>query len=163
MGKKEQIEILKEMRRLYEVEKLTLREIADRFGVSWQAIHERFVRAGVPLRPKNPVRYFLDRETLVKLYIDENLTIGEIVKQLKTSYEKVSKEFERHGIEKRSSGYLKRKYPELHLLRIGEGAIIKRPLATNPYGRIYSKAQKIGIRISIKSLDNETFQIIRIK
>lgn len=69
MSKKEQIERLKEMRRLYEVENFNLREITEHFRVSWQAIHERFVKAGVPLRPKSSVKGFLDREILVQLYI----------------------------------------------------------------------------------------------
>ncbi len=76
MTKAEQAERLKEMQRLYEDEELRLREIAERFGVSWQAIHERLVRAKIPLRPKSAVKRFLDRETLIELYINENLTIA---------------------------------------------------------------------------------------
>jgi predicted DNA-binding protein YlxM (UPF0122 family) len=40
MNQKEQTQRLLEMQRLYEVEGLTLREIADIFGLTWQAIHE---------------------------------------------------------------------------------------------------------------------------
>jgi predicted DNA-binding protein YlxM (UPF0122 family) len=163
MGKKEQIERLKEMQRLYEVENLTLREIAEHFGVSWQAIHERLVKAGVPMRQKSPVKRFLDRETLVQLYIEESLTIGETAKRLKTDYNKVSQELGRHGIEKRSKGYFKRKHPELYQLNVGEKTIIKRPTVTNPYRNLYKKAQKIGIQISIKTINVETLQIYRKK
>lgn len=162
MNKYEQAERLKEMRRLYEDEKRTLREIADHFGVTWQAIHERLVRAGVPMRQKSTVKRLLERETLVQHYIDEGLTIGETAKRLKTDVLRVSEELERHGIEKRSRGFFKRKYPELYQLTVGEKAIIKRPLVTNPYRNLYEKAQKIGIRISIKSVNDETFQITRL-
>ncbi len=65
MNQKEQAQRLLEMQRLYEVEGLTLREIAGIFGLTWQAIHERLVRAGTPLRQESPVKRFLERETLV--------------------------------------------------------------------------------------------------
>ncbi len=163
MTKAKQAERLKEMQRLYEVEKLPLREIAAHFNVSWQAIHERLVRAGVPLRQKSPVNRLLDRETLVELYIDENLTIGEMARRLKTNYKKVSSELKRHGIEKRLKGFFRLKYHELNLLNAGENVIIKRPLVNQPYRSLYGKAQRIGIRISIKSLNEETMQIKRIE
>jgi len=163
MDKKEQNERLKEMRRLYEVEKLSLREIANRFGITWQAIHQRLVSAGVALRQKGNVKRVLDRETLIQLYIEENLTIGETARRLKAQDKKVSDELERHGIDKRSAGYLKRKQPELYQLKVGEKAIIQRPSVTNPYRSLYSKAKRIGIRISIKRVNAETLQIYRKK
>ena len=94
--------------------------------------------------------------------IEENLTIGETAKRLKAKFDKVSKELERHGIEKRSIGYFKRKQPDLYQLEVGEKAVIQRPSVKNPYRSLYAKAQKIGIRISIKSVNNETFQITRV-
>jgi predicted DNA-binding protein YlxM (UPF0122 family) len=127
MNQEEQAQRLLEMQRLYEVEQLTVRQIADHFGVSWQAIHERLVRAGVPLRQKSPVKRFLERETLIDLYTINNLTIGEIAQRLKTNYEKVSEELDRHGIKKRSKGYFNRRYTELELLKCGENVVIKRP------------------------------------
>jgi hypothetical protein len=152
MFKEKQADRLKEMRWLYEVEKLPLREVACRFGVTWQAIHDRLARAGVPLRQKSLVKRLLEREALVQLYTTEKLTIGETARRLKSNYKKVSDELERHGIEKRSGGFLKRKQPELYLLKVGENAVIKRPSVTNPYRNLYAKAQKIGIKISIRSV-----------
>jgi predicted DNA-binding protein YlxM (UPF0122 family) len=152
MDKKEQSERLKEMRRLYEIEKWSLREIADHFSLTKQAIHNRLVRAGVSLRQKGVVKRFLDRETLVKLYIDEKLTIGDTAKRLKMSCARVSKEIERHGIEKRSSGYFQRKYQELHQLKVGESAIIKRPSVTKPHRNLYEKARKLVSEFQSKEL-----------
>jgi predicted DNA-binding protein YlxM (UPF0122 family) len=163
MTKAEQAERLKEMQRLYEDEELRLREIAERFGVSWQAIHERLVRAKIPLRPKSAVKRFLDRETLIELYINENLTIAQTAHKLKIGYKKVSDEIKRHGIVKRPRRYFSRKYTELNLLNNGQNVIIPRPSVKNPYLSLYGKAKRIGIQISIKSVNNETFQIKRIK
>jgi predicted DNA-binding protein YlxM (UPF0122 family) len=162
MTKQEQAQRLKEMQQLYEDENLNLREIAQRFGVSWQAIHERFVRAGIPLRPKSPGKRLLDRETLVELYINENLSIAQTAKRLKLGYQKVSDEIRRHGIVK-TKRYFLRKYTELYLLNTREKVIIERPLVKNPYLSLYAKARKIGIRISIKSVNSETMQIKRIE
>jgi predicted DNA-binding protein YlxM (UPF0122 family) len=162
MTKKEQTERLKQMQRLYEEEQLSLREIAAFFGVSWQAIHDRLVRAGVPLRQKSPIKRHLEQDALVKLYTNENLTIGQTAKRLKTNFTKVSEELDRHGIKKRSSGYYRRKYSEIYLLGIGENAVMKRPSVKQSHGAIYAIAWRIGIRISIKSVDKETFQIKRI-
>ena len=75
----------------------------------------------------------------------------------------MSEELKRYGIEKRSIGYFKRKQPELYQLKVGEEALIQRPAVTNPYKRLYEKAKKIGIQISIKSVNDKTFQIKRIK
>ena len=163
MTKQEQTERLKEMQRLYEVEELKLREIAERFGVSWQAIHERLVRAKIPLRQKSPVKRFLDRETLVELYINENLTIAQTAQRLKIGYHKVSDEIKRHKIIKRPRGYSRRKYTELNLLKNGEDVIIELPQVKNPYLSLYGKAQRIGIRISVKSINGESMQIKRIE
>jgi len=148
---------------LYEDENLNLRQIAARFGVIWQAIHQKLTKAGVPMSQKSPVKRLLDRETLVQLYIEKSLTIAETAQRLKAKFDKVSDELERHGIEKRSIGYFKRKHPELYQLKVGEKAIIQRPSAKNPYVRFYEKAKRIGIRISIRSVNEETFQIKRIK
>lgn len=43
-----------EMLRLYKEEKLTLQQIGDRFGIKRQAVHDRFKRANINLRPNNP-------------------------------------------------------------------------------------------------------------
>lgn len=163
MNKAEQAERLKEMQRLYEVEELRLREIGERFGVSWQAIHERLVRAKIPLRPKSLVKRFLDRETLVELYINEDLSVFKTAKRLKTYYKKVLNELKRHEIIKQRRGYSRRKYTELNQLEIGENVIIQRPSIKKPHLGLYSKAKRIGIRVSIKSVNNETMQVKRIE
>jgi predicted DNA-binding protein YlxM (UPF0122 family) len=163
MKKEQSQEILKEMRRLYEEEALNLRDVGKRFGVTYQAVHDRFTRAEVPLRPNGMAKRPLDRETLANLYEKEELNIKETAKRLNISPEKVSDELERLGIKKRSGSYAQRRQPELYQLQLGERVIIKRPQVKNFYISLLKKARRIGIQISIKSIDQETLQIYRKK
>ncbi len=161
MKKAEQIEQFKVRKRLYTVEKWTLQKIADKFGVSRQAIHHQFRKAGIAMRLPRPSEKIFDHETLVKVYVDEKLNIRETAKRLNSNATSISKQLDRNGIEKRSSGFLNRKYPELYQIKIGESVLIKRPTTKKPYSTLYKRVKKIGIKISIKKIDNDTFQIYR--
>ncbi|CAN5513803.1 hypothetical protein BH10ACI1_BH10ACI1_28620 [soil metagenome] len=162
MKKAEKAERLEEIKRLYAVEGWTLQRIADKFGVSHQAINQILTKAGIAKRPIGFLKKNFDYRTLAKLYIDEKLTIGEVAKRLNVSYSTVSNQLERNGIEKRSSGFFFRKQPELYQMQIGESVLIKRPETSNPYVNLYGKAKKIGIKISIKTVDKDTLKISRI-
>jgi predicted DNA-binding protein YlxM (UPF0122 family) len=163
MNKQERAGKLYQMRRLYHEDNWTLRQIGDHYGVSWQAIHERFVRNGILLRPKSRTPQVIDREILVKLYVDEKLSLQEVTRRLKMSYSKLQKDFSKYGIEKRSIGFFRRKYPQMYQLKVGEKITIPRPIVTNPYRNLYEKAKNIGIRISIKSINEEKIQITRLE
>lgn len=163
MKKAEQDEELNEMRRLYEVEIRSVREIGKIFGVSRQTIYNRLANAGVCFRPKNPVKREIEREVLIQLCVNENLTVCETARGLKTGFKKVSDEIKRHKIIKRPTGYSRLKYPELNLLDVREKVVIPRPLIKNPHLGLYGKARRIDSRISIKRVDNKTFQIKRIE
>jgi predicted DNA-binding protein YlxM (UPF0122 family) len=151
-----------EICRLYETEEWTLRQIADHLQISKEAIRERLMRAGTQLRPPKPTRRIIDRETLVQLYINEKLPLVEIAQRLKTTYRKVCEELERHRIEKYSRQSLKRKYPELYELKVGENIIIRQPEAKDPGKRLRKNACKIGIKISVKKIAENNFQVTRI-
>ena len=90
-----------EMRRLYEKESWSLREIADHYKVTVGPIRTRLIKAGVKIREQKPRRRLLDRETLIQLYVDEKLPLSEIAGRLQTTYRKVCEELARHEIEKR--------------------------------------------------------------
>lgn len=156
-------EQLNEMRKLYEVEKRTLKEIGRNFGVSAQTVSNRLAKAGVPKRPKTSRKIILDREVLHKLYVNEKLPVKKVARLLKTYGHKVSDELKRHGIEKRSIGYNRRKYPGLYQLKIDEQMTIPLPLVTKPHKNLHQKAERIGIRISIERIGDKTLQITRIK
>lgn len=163
MKKAEQAERLKEMCRLYVVEEWTLQEIADYFGITRQAIFERLVKVGISFRPKRPTKRQIERETLIELYINEDLLVLKTAQRLKTHCKKVSDELKRHEIKKCRQVYSRLKYSELNQLGIGENVIIPRPSIKKPHLGLYGKAKRIGIKISVKSVNKETMQVRRIE
>lgn len=55
---------LQELKDLYLIEKLTLKQIGEKIGVSKQAVHYRLQMAGVELRPRGRRPPKIERETL---------------------------------------------------------------------------------------------------
>jgi len=93
-----------ELRRLYEVEGYTLRQIAEHFGVSFQAVHHRLMRMGVPMRPRSIQRQSLERDHLYASYVTDGLTLAEVAAELDTNIYFVRRELIRHGIPRRRTG-----------------------------------------------------------
>jgi len=91
---------IERLRELYEEEGLSLRQIAERYGVSYQAVHNRLVRAGVAFRHSKQISAALDKKVLSKLYQKEHLTKAEIARRLGVSFGVVTSELERLGIPK---------------------------------------------------------------
>ncbi len=164
MNKSDRAEMLNEMQRLYFEEDLTLEQIADHYGVTRQAVHERFTRNGVKLHTdrKKP-RIKVDKKALIELYENEKLPVMEVAKYLKVSYAVLQRELARHNIKIRRHGELNRKYAAIDKLKIGDKLIIKRPLVKQPFNVLYTSAKIAGIRISIKSVDKENLQITRVE
>jgi predicted DNA-binding protein YlxM (UPF0122 family) len=160
---KNQSSKLKEMLRLYQEEKKTLEEVGKVFGISRQAVHDRLKRAGITFRPCKPQKKKLDLKTLIYLYVDKKLTIAEVAKELKSTRKKVTEELERYKIPKRSRNYSNRKHSELYELKVGKSFVMKRPNVKNPYRNLHAKAYAIGIKISVKRIDESTFSVKRLK
>lgn len=154
-------EKLAEMRRLYEVEGMAIRKLAVRFDASRQAVHYRLVQMGVVLRPAPPR---LDRNTLQKLYIDQRLSANKIAQLLKCPLSTVYTCLEKHGIERRRPPGSKRKHPELGELKVGESLIVPRPNKRQKYQTyFYSMAKLVGIRVSVKTMDERSVRLTRVE
>ena len=93
-----------ELRRLYEVEGLTLRQIAERYGVSHQAVHDRLSRMGISTQRRAHRRNALDAELLQRLYVINGLTIAEVAAELDVAPYFVARELKHHGISRRRTG-----------------------------------------------------------
>jgi len=102
-----------EMLRLYQKEKLSLREISERLGITARAVHYRLSRTGIIFRSKSRPSRIIEREVLVQLYVDRGLPIYKVAKKLKAAQETVVKELCRHKIEQRPRRKKTRRYPEL--------------------------------------------------
>jgi len=93
-----------ELRRLYEVEELSLRQIAKHYGVSHQAVHDRLLRMGVTLRERSRRRELFEAEVLRELYVTNGLTLAEVGAKLNVTPYFVTRELKRHGIPRRKTG-----------------------------------------------------------
>jgi predicted DNA-binding protein YlxM (UPF0122 family) len=154
------------MRRLYFKEDWTLEQLAAYYKVTKQAIYDKFTRNGIKLQRKKGKTLAvkkIDREILSELYEKERLPVLEIAARLKVCYGTVARELNRHGIERRLQGGRRRRYTAIHKLEIGEKLTVSRPSVKQPYSIFYYYARIAKIKISVKSIDNETLQITRIK
>ena len=152
----------KEMRRLYFDEGLSLRRVAKRFGITFQAVHLRFRGAGIPLRPRcGPPPRRIEKEGLERLYLTECLSISKIAEVLRITTYSVGLELDRHGIERRKQGSWRSKYYALNLLNIGDSIQVDRPNGVNPYVSLYIAAAYRGIRLSVKSVGTEVMEVTR--
>lgn len=153
---------LETIKRLYEVEQLTLQQVADRLGVTRQAVHDQLVRNGIERRPRSPQSRTIDRATLYRLYVTNQLGICAVAKELRASYSLVCRELKRHSIEKRPRGFDWRKIHELDSILIGESVVIRRPIRPKPHSSLYGAASVRGIRISIRRVDAEFVRVTRL-
>ena len=150
-----------EMCRLYRIEDLTLREIAARFGISYQAVYQRVSSVGLLLRPNHSPPRVIDRETLVRLYVDERLSVYKIAEKLKAANKTIISEMRRHRIKRRPRASELRRYPELDGLKVGESLEVSRPNVRNPYVAYYGAAAVRGIRVSVRSIGKDRLKITR--
>lgn len=169
---------LDEMRRLYDDEGMTLREIGYRFGVTRQAVHLRFVAAGIPRRSHYSQKFIdvnrdrlrritriLDdrREEILRMYNDEKVPLSKIAKQIGVSNGAVRRYLISCGVEIRSNRSF-RSFPLLGKLKIGESILLPRPTRRcSPHLTYYKMARTYEIRVSVRAVDERTFRVTRIQ
>ena len=148
---------------LYHGEGMSLRQIAKRFGVSHQAVHERFNKAGIPLRPPGgefePIP--VDEETLRRLYEAEKLSIREVAERLSITQAKVRRRLKKYDIERRPKGTHPRKY-KLGGLPFGESVTFPRPARLQYHHYFHRMAKLAGIRVTVRTIDEKTVRVTRI-
>lgn len=69
---------LQELVHLYTAERLTLKAIGEKFGISKQAVHSRLRRAGIEMRPPIRTTSKIDRKELYCLYVNQKMSVAEI-------------------------------------------------------------------------------------
>lgn len=104
--------------RMYTVDRLTTRQIAELVGVSASTVKRYLSAAGVVMRNAGSEKNakFDDIELLRHLYLTERKSTTDIASIIGSSASNVSKWLRRHGIEMRSTG------SERGHLRMGDGA-----------------------------------------
>lgn len=163
---------VEEIRRLYVDEEWTLQRIADRFGVSRQAVNDRLRRAGVERRRTNfrrkgtvteAVKKTLDLDNVRHLYIDCGISVQALSKTLGISDTILRRILVSEGIEIRSQKfYAHRKYPQIYDLKLGESVVMPLPDVSQPWTRLYDTATKAKIRITAKKIGPGIVKITRL-
>ena len=86
-----------EIVRLYEVEKLTLQQIAARFHITKQDVHYRLLSCGVIMRPRSP-RIRLDLEIMVDLYANKRFSVAKVSTIVGVSPNTVKRSLQGNGV-----------------------------------------------------------------
>ena len=110
-----------ELRRLYIEEKLTMPKIAQIFGVSRQRVHQRFQKAGIERHPN----LSLDRTTLVKLYVQQELKPEHVAESLGVNASLVRSELIRHEIPLRPRNLHRFERDILYKLYVTDGLLMR--------------------------------------
>ncbi len=117
-------EDLKEAHRLYYEEKLTLRQVAEHFGVkTHRPIVRIFREQGWQPRAGSPRKIEIDQEEVQRLYYGEKLSISEIARQMNLrSSSPLHRLFKEQGWEKRTPEHRPARYSpeEVHRLYFEE-------------------------------------------
>lgn len=95
-----------EVLRLYQDERLTSRQIADRLGISFRTVLRRLHGAGATMRAPGPDRHqpLRDAQWLRCEYVDKKRTILDIAESIGASGGSVRQALIRHGIDTRPPG-----------------------------------------------------------
>ena len=154
---------LSEIVDLYEKEELTLKQIAERHGLTYQRIHQILQSVGVEFRPRNrgPRPPQIDKETLERLYLTERLSAREIGERFGVSVAAVWLCMKKHGIPSRPKGG-KPLFPELWNLKIGESDTLPKGPQKKPHPRFYQMANNAGIRVSTRCVDAHHLRVTRL-
>jgi predicted DNA-binding protein YlxM (UPF0122 family) len=169
---------LEEMRRLYEDELMTLREIGRVFGMTRQGVHNRFVAAGIPRRhhySKSFIEFTEQRrertnqlliahgDDILRMYLGEKLALEKIAKRLGIPEKRIRDHLVECEVEIRGPGALP-KIPEIGKLKVGESVDLPKPTRKyNPHLTYYRMANAHNISVSLRSIDERTFRVTRIK
>ena len=148
-----------ELKRLYCDEGMTLRAIAAMYDVTFQAIHDRLVRAGIKRRKHHPFeRPHIRKSLLEQLHLKDRLSVREIAQHLETSEYHVNKFMKLHEVPRltqaQTSVYGK--------LSIGAAMELPKPKHRRFYSTLYGRAKNAGIRISVRTIDRKRIEVRRV-
>lgn len=148
-----------EMARLYQSTDLTMEQIGERYGIIKQAVHARFVRAGIPRRRRHQT---INKERLKKLY-EAGLSLKKIGKRFGTDAKVIRQSLKFHKIAKRPPVKFGGKNVNfLRTLKVNQ----KKKIVTDvkyPHAALHRSAKAINLRISVRTVGENEFQVTRIE
>jgi DNA invertase Pin-like site-specific DNA recombinase len=142
---------------------MSLEEVGRKFGITRQAVRERFIKAGVERRGK--VKYNhreINKNQLEALYSGDRISVAEIARLFSVDRATIGRALKFHEIPKRrplkTGGYI---VDLLRNLEINENCIIERRVEGKD-AHLHATAIGNGIKISLRALGNRRFKVTRV-
>src|SRR5439155_19133732 len=108
---------LAKMKDLYLNEKLSLEAIAERLGITKQAVHSRLTTAGVTFRkPGSRPDNVIDKATIIDLYVIKQMPVYHVAKELGIDPRRINAMLELYDIEPRNIWGAVKDFPNLAAL-----------------------------------------------
>lgn len=140
---------------------MTLEEVGKQYGMSRQAVHERFKNLGVS--KKTPLHKSIDKKALIKLYSVQRFSIGRIAEKLGMTSYSVSEALKFYKIPKRRKIIHKGIYQDfLRDMKVGDKGIIELNTSA-PHVAIHVAAKLQKKKISMRKIKDKTYEITRVK
>ena len=154
-----------ELYRLYN-EGYSLTGLAAKYGVTKQAIYDRFNRSGLPRRPRGSNKFLLndhlDADEFERMYVHQGLGQRQIARIMDMPVTRL------RAIVKKDPRMRKMRLgcaaiPELNTLKVGESFLVPRAERKGAnFTRYYLLARRIGIRVSIRTENQFLIRITRV-
>lgn len=152
---------ISEMAALYEAGGITLEEIGREYGVSKQAVSQRFAELEIrrPTLPPKCAR--IGKTKLDDLYTTKRFSIAKISGLLGTESYRIYQALRYYRIPKRRSIVFDGKYKDkLKKLEIGEAAEIDFH-GKKPHADLHRAGKNAGVKVSVKKLAETKFLVTR--
>jgi predicted DNA-binding protein YlxM (UPF0122 family) len=141
---------------------MTMQQIGKLCGMSRQAVQQRLAKVGVASSDRPLKHTLIDKERLEFLYTKKKFSLDKIADAFSVKREVIRNALKFHQIPKRD--WIKSGGSRLDVLKklnVGDKceATFNRK---RPHALIYTPAKKLGIKISMRLLDGNKFEITRI-
>lgn len=152
------------MKSLYLEERHTLRQIADQFGMSHQAVHYRLKKAGTQFRDSsfNKEPLAIDKPLLIQLYVDKRLSMDETAKRLGCSASKVLATLRQLGITRRNSGPRPTVYAAIYTMKLGQEVLVVKPNHPYPTHTVLKIGELLGFDLEVEVFDDGLLLVTRV-
>lgn len=157
-------EVTERMKSLYLEERQTLRQIAEQFGMSHQAVHFRLKKAGTQFRDRsfNKEPLAIDIPLLVHLYVDKRLSMEETAKRLNCSASTVLANLRQLGITRRNSGPRPTLYADIYTMKIGQEVLVRKPNRSYPKHTVLEVGERIGFELEAEVVSDDLLLVTRL-
>ena len=141
----------------------TLQQIGERYGISRQTVQQRLASLGVKAGDRPIKQKPIERERLENLYAQQKLPVKGIAKAFGVDVQTIKKALTYHHIPERKrtrTGSHRREF--LKGMKVGDRKEISFSIK-RPYKLIYTPAKKLGIRVSMRFIGDDRYEVTRIE